>query len=112
MRTDVAQNAAGASGIPEPVGSLGRVQAMRTESHGVDHLANRAGAHEFTSAYSGGVFQALAVLDRIDTLGLRLHVAHVRQLRARENARFVGEEVLAVFHDAHAEWGALHRNDG
>lgn len=55
----------------------------------------------------GAILEPLAVHDRVDAPGLRLHAPHLGELLERRDARLVGHVVLAVLHDPDADGRAI-----
>ena len=83
---------------------------MRTEPDRLHDVADGAGLHQLARPDGRAVFEPLAVHDRVDAAGLRLHAAHLGQLLERRDARLVGHVVLAVLHHADADRRAVGRN--
>ena len=86
MRADVAENSTVLVRVPEPIGpricaariasaALGNL--VRCDINGLDHLADRALAHEFARVDCSFYFKQLAVHDRVDALGFGDGHAHL-----------------------------------
>ena len=115
MRPDVDEDPAVARLVPEPLGARAAgdvADAVRREVDGLDDAANRARLHEVAGPDGGAHFVALAVQDRVDALGLRLHAPRLGELLERGDAGLVGQVVLAVLHDADADRRPLVRDRG
>ena len=80
---------------------------MRRDVDGLDHLADGALLDQLAGMDRGAHFQPLGIEDGVDAPGLRDGLAHQRQILERGDAGLVGQEILARFHRAHADAGAL-----
>ena len=83
---------------------------MRPEADRLHDPADRAGLDQLAGLDGRAVLEPLAVHDRVDAPGLRLHATHLGELLERGDARLVGHVVLAVLHHADAERRALVRD--
>src|SRR5687767_3897461 len=89
VRADIADDASVAGRVPEPLGSLGRMNAMRPKTDRLHDPADRAAPHELSSVHRGAVLESFAVHDRVDPPRCRLYSPHFGQLLERRDTRLV-----------------------
>ncbi len=98
MAGDVAQDAAIARALEEPVGARIVVEGMGAQPHRVDHLADGALGDQIAGLDGGAHLEMLGIEHAIDAPGLALHPPDLVELGKAGHARLVGEHILAVAH--------------
>ncbi len=87
VRGDVAQDAAVALALEEPVRPRVVAQRVRAEAHGLHDAADRAFGDEATRLFGGAVLEALGEADREDAPGLGLHALHLGEFVEADDSR-------------------------
>ena len=88
------------------------MDAVRTQPDRLHDLPDRAGLDQLTGSHGRADLETLAVTDRVNASGLRLHAARLRQLFERREAGLVAHVVFAVLHDPDAERRAFAGDGG
>jgi len=105
VRADVADDAAVAIAVEEPLWARFRVHAMRPEPHGLDDFTDGPCLDQFSGLDGRRILEPLAVHDRVDATSFFLYAAHLSELFQRNNARLIRHVVFAVTHYFDSEWG-------
>ena len=112
MRADVAEDAAEALAVEEPVRAGLEVLLVRAEADGLDHAADRAVGDQLGGARDGGNLEAFGKIDGPDAAGSARAFLDGVELFEGGAAGFVDHDVLAGLHRLDGERGAIGGNGG
>ena len=112
MARDVGEDAARELRVEEPCRADRAVEAVRAKPDGLDHAADRAVGDELAGDFGGGRDQPLREADREDAARLLHDAPHLVERDARDYARLVNQDILAVAHRLDRNRCAVARDCG